>query len=101
MKADHFHVLAAKNGTRFFASGTNFTGQNIVGLLVVADAQFSNLEESNKDGSLPSTGDIDVTGSSEQNISGATIPAGTPLYPSRDIFSRINLSSGSVIGIRG
>ena len=46
---------------------------------------------------LTETGSVDVTGSTEWNVSGKTLKAGAILTPYREHFTDIAITSGSVI----
>ena len=79
--------LIGENGGQYYDSTATLTG-HWYAIECNADTVISVLTE---------TGAVDVTGSSEWNISGKTISQGVVLTPYRENFESIALTSGSVI----
>ena len=79
--------LIGENGGQFYDSTATLTG-HWYAIECNADTVISVLTE---------TGAVDVTGSSEWNISGKTLSQGVILTPYREHFESIALTSGSVI----
>jgi len=83
-------ILAGKGGSRYYDSSVVLT-LDVRSIHVTADAVIGTLTE--KSGV---TGGTDVTGATEQNISGKTIPAGAILTPKRDVFDTLAVTSGKL-----
>lgn len=83
--------LIGENGGQFYDSTATLTG-HWYAIECNADTVLSVLTEANNGGS-----NVDVTGSSEWNVSGKTLSQGVILTPYRDNFTSVALTSGSVI----
>ena len=79
--------LIGENGGQYYDSTAELTGYWYA-IEMNADTVINALEE---------TGDVDVTGSSEWNTSGNTLSQGVIITPNRENFTKISLTSGSVI----
>ena len=84
--------LIGENGGQFYDSTAELTGW-FYAIECNEDTIINALEEKDYSDSAGT----DVTGASEWNISGKTLSQGAILTPKRDAFSKISLTSGSVI----
>lgn len=84
--------LIGENGSTYFDS-TADTEVFAYMVIVQEDTVINTLKEKN----VQSDTAVDVTGSSDQNVSGKTLKQGAILTPEREFFSDISLTSGSVI----
>ena len=98
---DNLKKLAGGYGSKTLHGTTDYTSEQFIAIVVTADAVFSNLEESMLFDNGSPVVDIDVLGATEQNKTGVTIPAGSILYPKREVFSRVKLTSGTCEAYKG
>ncbi len=82
--------ISGEGGSQYYDSTATLT-LDMDQIYVATDAVFTVLTE------IDGTTSTDVTGSSEQNVSGNTIPAGSILTPKRDMFATVAVSSGKLI----
>lgn len=93
---DPLDQIAASGGTTLYDDTAEKTGF-FISIYVREDTVISTLEEKDSPGDTAT----DATVAAQQNISGKTLVKGDLLTPRKDYFSKIAISSGSVLLIKG